>query len=65
MSDPLDEALRKFFEGPSIDPTKEAQSSLATLHYGLYEQYIEAGFDEDQAFELVLTVVRGLLGALR
>jgi hypothetical protein len=66
MSDPLfsDDDIRKFFTAPT-DPAAAAQSSLANLHYSLYQNYVSAGFDEDQAFELLLVVIRGLLGVLK
>jgi hypothetical protein len=46
---------------PPLPPLTELTAAAAALHE-LYLTYVEVGFTEGQAFEIVLTVLRGNVG---
>lgn len=53
--DDFNRLIRRAMNG-STEPINEHDASAQEL-YKIYRSYIKAGFDEDQAFELTLTVL--------
>lgn len=53
--DDFNRLIRQAMSG-STEPINEHDVSAREL-YKIYRSYIKAGFDEDQAFELTLTVL--------
>ena len=39
---------------------EDTNDHMATFFYAKYQAFIRAGFNEDQAFELLLTIVNGI-----